>query len=177
MGFAVTDLSFSAAVTAVERFQVGDVGIGQVGDEHLEPVPVDVGERQLGAGVWIFMSAHESGVEIDHIEPWIRAGSPRPFPGISPSRLDPGQRGVVDRVQGAPHRCMRRHSTEQVRLITEHGDIGDRLAAVGESHGQIDEYLATVRATATLFGRCHRRRQRCGQPERVGQISEQTGPA
>ena len=59
-GFGVADLSFGAATSAVERFEVGDVSIGQVGDEHLVTVPVDIGEGQLGAGVWVFASGDDA---------------------------------------------------------------------------------------------------------------------
>ena len=61
-GFGVADLSFSAAASAVERFEVGDVGVFEVGGEHLVAVPVDVGEGQLGAGVWLFAAG-------DHPQP------------------------------------------------------------------------------------------------------------
>ena len=67
-GFGVADLSFGAAAATVERFEVGDVGIGEVGDEHLEAVPVDVGEGELGAGMGIFAAG-------DH--PASRSGQPR----------------------------------------------------------------------------------------------------
>ena len=33
------------------QLQLGDVALGLVGDKDLEAVPVQVGERQLGAGV------------------------------------------------------------------------------------------------------------------------------
>lgn len=35
----------------MKGFEVGDVGVGLVGDEHLEAVPADVGEGVLGAGM------------------------------------------------------------------------------------------------------------------------------
>ena len=37
-------------VLAMENFELGDVGVGLVGDEALEAMPVEIGERQLGAG-------------------------------------------------------------------------------------------------------------------------------
>src|SRR5581483_11716564 len=51
--FGVADALFGAAPASVERFEVGDVGGGEVGDEDLEAVPVDVGEGELGAGVGV----------------------------------------------------------------------------------------------------------------------------
>jgi hypothetical protein len=40
---------FDAGAAAMAQLQGGQVGVGLVGDEHLEAVPVGVGERQLGA--------------------------------------------------------------------------------------------------------------------------------
>ena len=42
---------FDAGVLAVAQLQGGDVGVGLVGQDDLEAVPVGVGERQLRAGV------------------------------------------------------------------------------------------------------------------------------
>ena len=69
---------------------------------------------------------------------------------------------------------MRRHLTEQVGLIAQHRDVGDRVTAIGEHHRHIDQHLTTVMATATLLGRCHRRRQRRRQPDLIGEIGQQS---
>jgi len=50
--------------------QDGDVRVGLVGQDRLEAVPVMVGERQLGAGVWTFAAvdhprSRRPGAEID----------------------------------------------------------------------------------------------------------------
>src|SRR5438270_339292 len=63
----VADLP-SEAVYAPE----GDVGAGQVGDEDLEAVTVDVGEGELGAGVGFFSAGDGPGpwgpaAEIDEV--------------------------------------------------------------------------------------------------------------
>ena len=52
--FGVADAAFHAAAAAVERVQVGRVRFGQVGDEDLIAVPVDVGEAQLCTRVGLF---------------------------------------------------------------------------------------------------------------------------
>ncbi len=49
--FQVRDLSFGSSAAAVERFEVCDVGVGEVGDAHLVAVSVDVGEGELRARV------------------------------------------------------------------------------------------------------------------------------
>ena len=49
--FEVADQLLGPAPAPLQGFEVGDVGVGLVGDEHLEAVAVDVGEGELGAGV------------------------------------------------------------------------------------------------------------------------------
>jgi hypothetical protein len=43
------------------QLQGGQVGVGLVGDEHLEAVPVGVGEAQLGAGMGVLAAADRPG--------------------------------------------------------------------------------------------------------------------
>ena len=50
---------------------------------------------------------------------------------------------------------MRRHVTEQVRLVTQHRDIRDRVAAFGEHHRDIDQHPTADVATTTLLRGCH----------------------
>ena len=47
--FQVADQFLGASATALECFEVADVGVGLIGDERLEPAPADIGERQLCA--------------------------------------------------------------------------------------------------------------------------------
>ena len=61
------DAVLDARVAAVARLQVGDVGVGLVGQDRLEAVPVVVGEGQLRAGVRA-LAAH------DHARPGRPAG-------------------------------------------------------------------------------------------------------
>ena len=59
--FEVADQSLGSSAAAVDRFEVGDVGVGLVGDERLEAVPVDIGERELGAGMGDLRDGRSSG--------------------------------------------------------------------------------------------------------------------
>ncbi|GAB3838586.1 hypothetical protein GCM10028799_79480 [Kribbella italica] len=52
--FAGADPVLDAGVGAVLHFQVGELTAGGVGEEGGEPVAVDVGEGELGAGVGAF---------------------------------------------------------------------------------------------------------------------------
>ncbi len=75
-------------VSAVERFQVGDVGVGQIGDEHLVAVPVDVAEGELGAGVWEFAAS-------DHPHPGRPAAAWAGVEDVGDEVADLGHLGVV----------------------------------------------------------------------------------
>src|SRR5437660_5000769 len=59
--FGVADQLLGSAPAALQCFEVGDVGAGEVGDEDLEAVAVDVGEGELGAGVGFFAAGDHAG--------------------------------------------------------------------------------------------------------------------
>ena len=139
----------------------------------MEPEPTLVGRRRV---FLVRMRTDQGGVDVDHVEPRIRTRRPRLRPCVGSSDLDPFQRVGVDGLEGAPHRGMRRHLTEQPRLLAQRRQVRDPFAAVGEHHRQIDQHLTAVMATTTLLGRRHRRRQRRRQPHLVGELGDQTSP-
>src|ERR671910_2371387 len=59
--FEVADQLLGPASTPLEGFEAGDVGVGLIGDEHLEAVTVEVGEGQLGAGVGFLAAGRGPG--------------------------------------------------------------------------------------------------------------------
>jgi hypothetical protein len=70
--FEIADPFLGSSSSALQRFEVGDVRIGLVGDEDLEAVPVDVGEGELGAGVGFLASGDGPSPvgpagQIDHV--------------------------------------------------------------------------------------------------------------
>ena len=63
---------------------------------------------------------------------------PRPEPtGVRPQR-------VVDPVQDPPCGGGRGNRAEQLRLVSQHGKVGDRRATVSEHHRQIDQHPTRV---------------------------------
>src|SRR5918995_618595 len=118
-----------------------------------------------------------SAVALDAALPGRRipAGPPRGGGGRGPRLGDRPQRVGVDDLQGPPRRGRRGDLTEQRRLVTQHREIRDGFAAGGDHRRHIDQHLAPVMAPAPLLGRCHRHRQRLGQPQFVGQIRQQAG--
>ena len=115
----------------------------------------------------------ERGVEVDHVEAGVLARSPRPGAGRGSGVGDPLERSCVDGFECAPRRRRRRHLPEQIGLVAQHSQLGDRLAAIGDRHRQIVQHLAAVMPAAALLGRRHRRRQALGQADRVGEIRQQ----
>ena len=149
-----------------ERF-AGRVEIRQ---QRMEPEPALVGR---GRSLLLGVRGDERAVEIDHIEPRIRARRPRRRRAAARAAAIRAS-SVSSTASRARHAVGdRRHLTEQVRLIAQHRQIGDRFAAIGEHHRQIDQHPAAVMAPTTLLRRRHRRRQPLGQPELIGQIAQQ----
>ncbi len=51
-----------AASSAVERFDVGSVGVGEVTDEYLKAMPAGVAEGELRAGVEVLAVGDHAGM-------------------------------------------------------------------------------------------------------------------
>ena len=60
-GLGGADAVLDAGALTVAQLQPGQVGVGLVGDEDLEAVPVVVAEAQLGAGVGVLAAADHPG--------------------------------------------------------------------------------------------------------------------
>lgn len=83
------------------------------------------------------------------------------------------QRGVDLRQQ--PPRCrVGRDRDEQGHLVTEHGQIGDGLTAVGEHRRQIDRDPARIMAAPASPQTGQGLPERTDQTSGVGEIGEQT---
>jgi len=101
---------------------------------------------------------------------------PRERPGLSPSGAQSRDRRSVDPSQYLPCRRGRGHRAEHLRLLAQHREIADRLAAVGEQHRQIHRDAARhVPAGALTQGREHVD-ERGFQPGGLCQIRQQPGP-
>ena len=121
------------------------------------------------------MRLHQRGVDVDHIEPRLRARSPRPGAGRGAGGFDlpntpPGG------LQGPPQRRSRRHRTEQPRLTRQRGDVTNPLTAISDHHRRIRRHPAPPMTPITRPDPHHRQRQRRRQPDPVGQISQQPSP-
>jgi len=64
----------------------------------------------------------------------------------------------------------------QVRLVGQGGDVGDRLAAVGEHHRQIDQHLPRIVPAAPTSDPIRGGRILRPQPGPLGQLPQQRGP-
>jgi hypothetical protein len=119
----------------------------------VEPVCVLVG--RCGA-VLVAVGEHDCGVHVQHHHPgadvaarrtghrWATKQFPQPDPGLGPRLADAPQPHLIDLVQRSPYRGVRGHLPEHLVLVAQHVDVRDRLTAVGDHHGQIDQHPAPV---------------------------------
>ncbi len=108
----------------------------EVGDERVEPEPLLVGGRRA---LLLRVRPDEGAIDVDHVEAGISARRPRLGPSLRPSDLDPFEHRIIDRFQHPPRRGVRRHLAEQLGLVPQHRQIGDRLPTIGDHYGQIDQ--------------------------------------
>ncbi|CNG92891.1 Uncharacterised protein [Mycobacterium tuberculosis] len=76
----------------------------------------------------------EHPVDVDDIPARIGSGRPRRGTRFGAGCLNAGQRIGVDGAQGPPRRRDRRYLAEQLALISQYPQIGDRRRAVGDGH-------------------------------------------
>jgi hypothetical protein len=97
------------------------------------------------------MAHDDAGVDVEYQPGYLAPGSsglrelpagvsvlrPGDLAGRSPGGTEPSQRLLVDSVQHPPRGGRRGDRSEQLALVPQHRQIGDRLAAVGEHHRQV----------------------------------------
>jgi hypothetical protein len=136
------------------------------------------------------MADHDRGVQVQHQtvdalpgrhgrrEPVAGLGQLRPgdLPGRCPRRPQPGQTITVQIGQNPPRGRVRRHRTEQVRLVTQDRHVRDRLATIGQHHRQVQRDPAWVVATAAPAQARQCVAEVLGQPGRVRDVGQQSRP-
>ena len=78
----------------------------------------------------------------------------------------------VDRVEDPPRRRIRRHAPEQAALLTQHRQIRDGLAAVGQQHRQINRDAARLMRRTAYPAQPERLNKAAGQPGLVSEIGQ-----
>ena len=162
------DLIFDLGVLAVADLERGDVLVVLVGDKALEPVSVQIGERELGTGVRALASADQAGAvrplgEVD------RAGQlahPRPVALLAvtvdrrpPRRFLNRPKRLADRLG---ERIAQRESDP--RLAAGVGEIVARASRIRPGHDvavqrAVGELLERqVQQPEVVRGRCSRQR-------------------
>ena len=132
---------------------------------------------------------HDRGVQIQH-QSWHRlpgrgrlrqraAGvgqlRPRHLPRRRTGQPQPVQHRTVHHGQQPPRGRIRRHRPEQGGLVAQHGQIRDRLTAVGEHHRHIDGDPARIMPTTPLPQPGQRIAERARQAGHLGHIGQQSG--
>ena len=101
---------------------------------------------------------------------------PGDFPCLGAGRSQPSESGLVDVGEQPPGRRCRGDRAEHLALVPQHGQIRDRLAAVGEHHREIGGDPARVVAGAAWPKWPQRGGVRAGQPGGIGKIRQQPCP-
>ncbi|MEY9849501.1 hypothetical protein ABH940_006610 [Streptacidiphilus sp. BW17] len=99
---------------------------------------------------------------------------PGDFAGLGPGCPQRVQGRLVDAGQHAPGGRGGGDGAEYVALVAEHGQVGDRLAAVGEHHREVHRDAAGVVPGAAGSQPVQGVAEGTGQRGGVGQIREQT---
>jgi len=76
-------------------------------------------------------------------------------------------------VEHPEHRRIRRHHTEQLRLVPQDHDISQAIATIGERHHQMREHHPRIMGRTTPTRVRHRRRQAVGEPDPIRELGEQ----
>ena len=157
--FGVADATFGAAAASVEGFEVGDVGVGEVGDAHLVAVPVGVGEGQLGAGVGILAASDHAGAlgparQVDQVgDLGDSASSRQSLPSAVMARCErrlgrPTSSQAISAVSGCPTTIRTWRSRQAAKNPCEHPAESAR-AITSTSLGATGSWLSESSSTAT----------------------------
>ena len=116
------------------------------------------------------MGIDQGGVEVEDQRPGAAHGAQPGRPGPLPSRGSGRSYGAepvgVDRIDHPAGRRRGRHGAEEARLITQHGEVGETVAAVGQGERHVEEDPARIVTPAPT----HRGRQ--GETQGAGQAHE-----
>jgi hypothetical protein len=144
---------------------------GLEAEQRVEAVAAFVG---AGGALLLRMGAEQCGVDVE--DEASRGGGPLPGAGAGrgASATDACERGLVETLQAAVGGGVGGDVAEEHLLVTQHPQVGERVAAVGEHHGEVADDAAWFVAH---FAGVHA--QGLGQPGReaelVGQAAEQRG--
>jgi len=148
------------------------VGAVQVGQQRMKPEPALVGAARA---VLVRVRGDQRRVDVDNQRPG-RSSTQRERPlarrrARRPDRVE--QPDLGDVVDHPPRRRIRRHRPEQRGLVAQAAQVTQRVAADSEHHRQIPHHPARIVPAAPLPEPGQPRRQRPGQPEPIGGLSQQ----
>jgi hypothetical protein len=170
---AATGRGVARPEQARQRFARGGPTI-QVRQQGMEPERALVGARHAFLGVAV--GQHQGRVRVDdqQLDLRVAAGGPDAGAGMRPGGPQPGQpvRVAGRAFDHPPGGRGRGHRAEQLRLITQHRQIAQAVATVGQHHRQVPEH-GRVRMPAALRVAPAKRP---GQPDPVGQLPQQRRP-
>jgi hypothetical protein len=125
------------------------------------------------------MRVDQGRIEVDDERPGhshrAEPRTPRPRSGLSPCRPDGSESIGIDRIDDATRRWGGGHGAEETGLITQHGQIGQAVAAIGQGKRHIEQDAAGIMTSAPPHRRSKSSTQRCSQASEIGHLSQQPG--
>jgi len=112
-------------------------------------------------------------VNVDDRRLRARPKAPGPRARLGDRAAQPLKAPGVDAVDDPKRGRVRGDLAEQVGLVAQRAEIGQAVAAIAEHHDQITQHHARIVRGGPLSRRCHRLRQRRGQPDPVGHPGQQ----
>jgi hypothetical protein len=155
---------------------------------HMSIVEVQRTLEVAAGALLVGVDFNQRGVHVDHQLRDVAAGSPArrqrlprqlapgqpgPLPRHGPGGTQRSQPGRINRVQHPPRGRRRRDRAVQQLLIGEYPQVGDRLRAVRDRDGQIDQHPTRVMPTRPATSARHRLTERSSQTEPVRHLPEQ----
>lgn len=176
--------------SGVARAQHPGQGLSGVVAEHQQRVIAEAALERRGCLLLLAVAGHQGGVDVEHQpDPLASSGGhhrqrpaqlagcqPRPLPRRRAGRPQQAQQRLIHGGQDPPRRRGGGHSPEQLRLLAQHREIGDGLAAVGEHHRHIGQHPPRVMRRAALPQPRQDLGVALGQPRGISKIREQPGP-
>jgi hypothetical protein len=112
-------------------------------------------------------------IDDEQVDVGVAAGHPGPDAGVRPGGAQPGQpiSVVGDPFEHSPGGRGRGDRAEQLRLVAQHRQVRQAVAAVGQHHRQVPQHRPVRMPLAAAVRLLPAKRG--GQPEAVGQLAQQ----
>ena len=104
-----------------------------------------------------------------------QSGRPGPRSGLGPGDPDGSEPTRIDRIDDPRSRGRRRNGTKEARLVPQHAQVRQTVAAIGQGERHVEQNTARIMASAPLHRRSESLTQGTGQTGEVRHLGQQPG--